>query len=140
MTDESIRFKTGRPPNFAAIAAVFPTAHQPGTIFTYGNVIYVSDGAPLSKSLIAHEVVHVEQQSIYGRDAWWERYLTDRAFRFQQELAAHRMEHTVALAEGSRRDRRLAEKQIAARLSGPLYGHACTLAQARRLLRETVKA
>lgn len=129
----------GLPPNFEAIARVLPAARKPGTIFTYGHQIYVSDGAALPKSLVAHEVVHVQQQELYGRDEWWDRYLKDIDFRFQMELAAHRMEFTVAGTEGNRHDRRKAEKLIAARLAGPLYGNACTVDKARRLLKETVQ-
>lgn len=133
---EGITFKHGRPPNFEAIAKVFPAARQLGTIFTYGNVIYVSDGAQLPRSLVAHETVHVAQQEFVGRDEWWDRYLHDRTFRFNQELDAHRVELRIAVQEGGRAHRRMVRSLIAKRLSGPLYGHACTLATARKLLKE----
>lgn len=133
-----IQFRHGRPPNFDAIAAVLPGAYGSDTVFTYGDVIYVANGTELSKAIVAHETVHVMQQEIIGRDAWWDGYLADKAFRFQMELAAHRMEWTVARAEGNRHARRRMEKLIAQRLAGPLYGHACSLVKARRLLEETV--
>ena len=136
-TQKPIEIIKGLPPNFDAIARVLPAARQKGTIFTYGHQIYVSDGAALPKSIVAHEVVHVEQQFLYGRDEWWDRYLSDIDFRFQMELAAHRMEHTVAMSEGARHERRRAEKLIAQRLAGPLYGNACTVARAHALLKET---
>lgn len=133
-----IEILRGLPPNFEMIAKALPAARKPGTIFTYGYQIYVSDGAQLPKSIVAHEVVHVQQQAIYGRDEWWARYVTDPEFRFQMELAAHRMELSVATTEGNRKDCRRAEKLIAQRLASPLYGNACTLVKARNLLRETV--
>lgn len=129
-----VAFRAGRPPNFAAIAKVFPAAHNLGTIFTYGNVIYVANGAGLPRSLIAHEVIHVKQQELYGRDEWWDRYLTDKQWRFEQELAAHRMELATTLQEGGRQHRRVATQAIAKRLSGPLYGHVVTFAKAKQLL------
>lgn len=133
-----ITFKAGYPPNIEAIARVLPEAlRDKGVIFTYGRVIYVANGKPIPKSLIAHETVHVQQQDIVGRDEWWDRYLRDKSFRFQMELAAHRMEHVVAMNEGNRHHRRMITKLIAKRLAGPLYGNACSTARARRLLTET---
>lgn len=129
-----IRFEAGYPPNIDAIAKVLPGARGKAVIFTYGHTIYVANGKPIPKSLIAHECVHVQQQDMFGRDEWWDRYLRDKKFRFQMELAAHRMELTIALTEGSRHHRRMVTKAIAKRLSGPLYGKTCTLTQARKML------
>jgi hypothetical protein len=131
----SVEIVRGRPPNFEAIAAVLPGALKRGTIFTYGNIIYVPDGRmDITKSLMAHETVHVRQQEIFGRDAWWDRYLTDKAFRFDQELAAHRIELAVAQTEGGRSHRRVMLRQIAQRLAGPLYGNVCSARRAAELL------
>lgn len=129
-----IEILSGRPPNFDAIARVLPAAHKSNTIFTYGHIIYVADGKPLPGSLIAHETVHVQQQWLAGRDEWWDRYLHDIKFRFQQELAAHRMEYIVAMKEGNRQARRRAEKTIAQRLAGPLYGKVCSVTRAKELI------
>ena len=139
MTEQpKIEFAKGRPPNFEEIAKVLPQARRSDTVFTYGNVIYVANGQELPQSIIAHECVHVQQQFLYGRDAWWERYLRDIAFRFQQETAAHQVEYRIMLNDGNRRERRRAEKLIAQRLAGPLYGNACSPMRARALLRESL--
>ncbi len=130
----AITIKAGRPPNWEAIARAIPASTKLGTLFTYGNVIYVTDGKPVPRSIIAHETIHVRQQEIMGRDEWWERYLVDREFRFGCELEAHRVELAVALTEGGRRHRRKVAGGIARRLSGPLYGHVCTLRGAKALL------
>lgn len=129
-----IQIEAGRPPNFAAICRVFPQSANKGTIFTYGKTIYVSDGAALPRSLIAHEVVHVAQQAMMGAEEWWDRYLLDAKFRFGQELEAHRQEYAVAITEGGRNHRRVALSKIAQRLSGPLYGRCVTMSAARNLI------
>jgi hypothetical protein len=134
-SEPGISIKAGRPPNFAAICKVFPQAAVKGTIFTYGHTIWVSDGAPLPKSLVAHEVVHVTQQELMTPEEWWDRYLVDPAFRFGQETAAHIMEYATTCEGAGRTERRQALAKIAARLSGPLYGHMTTLAKAREILK-----
>lgn len=135
MTEQlDIEILKGRPPNFDAIQRKLRGAWGKTTVFTYGHQIYVADGKPIPKSIVAHEVIHVRQQEIMGRDEWWERYLADPAFRFSQELEAHRMELSVALTEGGRKHRRMVAALIAKRLSGPLYDNHCTLSHAKKLL------
>lgn len=41
-------------------------------------------------ALLAHEKVHCEQMLRVGWLAWWWRYLTDEAFRFDAEVQAYR--------------------------------------------------
>ena len=124
---------SGRPPNFEKIAAVFPAARRPGVVFTYGETVYVTGDAVLPVQLEVHEGVHIEQQKLIGRDVWWDRYLANGRFRFQEELTAHRAEYR-ALCKISKS---LGKKHlyfIADRLSSPLYGGVCTLKQARKAI------
>lgn len=125
-----------RPPNFDAIVKIFPNAASPGVIFCYGSAIYAPSGSHLvTKSLQAHEQVHSERQ---GRDpdAWWAQYLVDSEFRFLEELPAHQAEYrTLAEDAPHRNARRFYLKDVAKKLSGPLYGHMVTEAEARRLLK-----
>lgn len=127
----------GRPPNFDEIVVALPAAAKKGVIFTYGSTIYVTDGKPLTRALRDHEAVHVLQQNAYsgGPAAWWRRYLRDVPFRFMQELNAHQVEYATTYRQSrSRPERRHGLAQIAKRLSGPLYGHVVTLAEAKRLV------
>ena len=64
---------------------------------------------------------------------WWERYLTDPAWRIEQELPAHKREYQ-AFCE-MRKDRNARARYLrglAERISGPLYGNAISFNQARR--------
>lgn len=121
----------GVPPNYTAIVAAFPAANKPGVIFAYHDTIYVRGEVELTPSLLEHEKVHLRQQATFceevgaGRSAWlwWQHYLVDPQFRAEQELEAHIVEYAHVLKSGLNRDgRRKACAQIAARLSGPLYG------------------
>lgn len=127
----------GRPPNFEAIAAKFPASRAISTIFAYGDCIYSGDGLPLAHSLYEHELVHLRQQAAYGGPVdWWAMYLASSTFRFEQELEAHIVEYaSVQLGGANREIRRKARAQIAARLSGPLYGKLITKAKALAYLR-----
>lgn len=116
------------PPNIAKLRARF-VAISESTIFTYAPVVYVPGGFRLPVTIAAHERVHLRQQ---GDDpaTWWERYVNDVEFRFQQELEAHRAEWRAA-RRGGRRDERYA---IASRLASPLYGSMITVPEALKAI------
>jgi hypothetical protein len=123
MTMPKIKIKRGLPPNYQLLAKHFPM--KGGEIFTYGNKIYTS--GRLSKSLLAHEKTHVRQQLKMGVEVWWEKYILDKEFRFQQELEAHRVEYMMG---GNL-------KVIAERLASPLYGNLTTVRIAMELITNT---
>lgn len=62
-----------------------------GNVFTYGDVVYAKD--PIPGHLAVHESVHIKQQDLIGKDAWWEKYFTDRLFRMREEVEAYRAEY-----------------------------------------------
>lgn len=124
-----------RPPIFEKIADVLPQARKTGVIFTYGDKVYNPSRVSLTPELTAHEATHVAQQIEMGADVWWDRYLADPQFRYEQELEAHRVELEAYSVFNNRHARRAAEKLIARRLAGPLYGNASTEAKARKDLK-----
>ena len=123
------------PPNIKAIEKRFGFMRA-STIFTYAPYVYVPSGVKLTKSLEAHERVHLKQQ---GKKPqwWWERYLVDDDFRLAQEVEAHRAEWRV-LAVGVRDRNQISRRLglLAERLSSPLYGGLVTMGAARRLISE----
>lgn len=127
--------KNERPPNFSAIAAKFPLAYGQGVIFAYAPYIYSPHTLVLPVSLIAHENVHIERQKAIGVELWWQRYIDDVEFRFEEELLAHRAEY-ISLKElaPSRQGRRAALKIVGAKLSQPLYGRMVTAAKAMQMI------
>lgn len=123
-----------RPPNFDAIVAVFPDAAKPGVIFAYGGRIYAPGGVNVSPALQEHEQVHIAQQGD-DPDAWWARYLVDPAFRFAQEMEAHRVEWLAyCRRHASPFKRSQALGIIAHTLSSSLYGSLVTLDEAKKAI------
>lgn len=126
-----------RPPNYAKIIAAFPhVADSKTVLFCYGNFICNPGRAELSSRDHAHEQVHCDRQGA-DPEAWWDRYLIDTAFRFDEELHAHVAEYAHAAGNAQhRRERRYYLNHIAARLAGPLYGRLVTTEGAKRLLKD----
>lgn len=89
-----MRIVVARPPNYAAIVAVFPAAANPGVIFTYGDTIFNPTNAHISHELRAHEGIHGTRQTAARAriEDWWQHYLEDPAFRLGEELPAHQAE------------------------------------------------
>lgn len=124
-----MKIETAWPPNIAAIRSVFPLPR--GVIFTYGNVIYNPYGGKISRELKAHEAVHCKQQ---GDDieGWWEKYLVDDEFRFDQELEAHRAEYRAFCKHAKNKNNRAAFlNRVATRLASEMYGGLVTRTEAR---------
>lgn len=115
------------PPNYAQILSVFPSAQRRGVIFSYYPNIHCPGAKTLPAELIAHEEVHLHRQKMAGVERWWEEYLRNPAFRYQEELIAHQVEYRHLMANApSRTVRRMALKHTAARLASGLYGQIVT--------------
>lgn len=102
-----------------------------GIVFTYGDTIHSKD--PIPKDLMVHELVHVRQHRDYpgGKDMWWERYLEDDQFRYDQEIEAYRKQYQWIL--NNVKDREVIFKHLmhyAQCLSGEMYGKIITLKKA----------
>lgn len=124
------------PPNIAAIVKVFPMATNSGTIFAFGEFIYVPSGKELPPELMAHELVHCERQLKQGVDEWWAQYLVDPDFRYHEELLAHRAEY-LKLCElyPTRHQRRYFLQHVAKKLAARLYGKMVTIQRASEDIR-----
>jgi hypothetical protein len=127
-----------RPPNFELILRAFPKADQPGVIFAFGDDVYNPSGVNIPAPLIAHEGVHQSAQRKITPERWWERYVAEPDFRYDEELRAHVAEFKAQDYRGL--DRNLRAKLLqhtAQRLVAPLYNYppTKTLTQAIRDLR-----
>lgn len=130
-----------RPPNFEAIHAVFPGAAGEGVVFAYGDKIYNPSGVTLPPELMAHELAHCERQNEMGLDAWWDRYLVDGDFRYEEELIAHIAEFKSIMSRYNYQEhaisrvRERALDHVAKKLAAPLYGRMVTIHQARAAIK-----
>ncbi len=121
------------PPNFKKIRNVFEGAGRKGVIFSYGSRIYAPYGVQVPGALIRHEGVHGDRQLAMGIEAWWDRYLVDEQFRFDEELLAHRAEYEwFRLYKPKKSEAMLTA--ISKRLSSDLYGSMVSVSEARTML------
>lgn len=127
---------TARPPNFAAIAQVFPGAYGEGVIFAYAPDIYAPNHTELPPEILAHEQVHIDRQLKQGVKEWWAQYLVDYDFRLEEEILAHQAEYLCLIKTASRQVRRSALKAIAKKLASPLYGKMLSFNDATAKLKE----
>ncbi len=110
-------------------------ARGPLIIFSYAPDIFTQLNKPLPRSLIEHEGVHLQRQRAMGVKAWWDWYLTDPQFRWDEELLAHRKEYQVLASEARTfKQRQAALKIVAKKLAAPLYGRMVSTEQAMQLL------
>lgn len=141
---KKMRIVVGYPPNFREIVSKFPAARGHGTLFAFGDVIYNPSNVTLTPADLAHEAAHGRRQlDVFGTKMlprpvgyWWDRYLADPKFRFDEEVIAHRAEWAEAKARltGNRLQDYLA--MMANRLSGLLYGRMVSRDQAMALITE----
>lgn len=117
-----------RPPNFARVASVFPEAACSGILFSYGPDIYNPSGAEIPDWLMAHENKHCERQT--DPELWWEMYLTNDDFRYNEELIAHREEYRV---QAKRIKDRNARAKLAMRTAKRLVAPLCRFQPPRSL-------
>jgi hypothetical protein len=127
-----------RPPNFEQIRAAFPNAEKPGVMFAYDN-IYNPSGNVIPPALIAHEEVHILRQAGVGAQCWWDKYINDPEFRYNEELLAHVAEFQMQRT----RDRNFVARLMvhtALRLIAPLYNYVPprNLQEAMRDLRREI--
>lgn len=142
------------PPNIERIAAAFPSvgvayadwkhpeAAAQKILFAYGEDIYNPSGTHIPDAMLAHEYRHCARQWQADPEAWWEKYLTDDGFRYQEELVAHAEEYVAqAVYTKDRNARARIEMRTAARLIAPLYNYtpARSMNQALRDIRRLVR-
>jgi len=123
------------PPNYKQIVKVFPAARGQNIIFTFGDTIYNPSRVRVPPALLAHEEVHSKRQgkNLDIVEQWWQQYLVDKQFRFDEELLAHEAELRWFM-DSSLREKRVALNYIARRLSSPMYGSMVSLKKAKSIL------
>lgn len=124
-----------KPPVYDACVAKFGAALIVGRpiVWAYGDAIYNPMNIGLPRDIIAHEKVHLERQ---GGDpaAWWKMYLKDDSFRYDEELAASRVEWRTYQRWHPGKNNAAALEHIAAKLSSELYGGLVTPDEALRAI------
>lgn len=128
---------TERPPCADAIQKKFGVNFDTDPIaMAYGEAVHVKAGT-LPDWLIDHEGTHLKQQKeIGGPEIWWERYLADDKFRFEQELEAYRAQYKWVVQNWKSQNKRFDMlRHCAETLSGPIYGNMIPFSLAMQEIR-----
>ena len=112
-----------RPPVWQACADKFGEDNIAHAIFAYGDTIFNPGGAHIDFAMALHEIVHQRQQRDFGGpELWWDRYLADPAFRYEQEVSAYGMQfRAYSLEHRNREHRNKYLRGLARALSSPMY-------------------
>ena len=124
------------PPNIEEIMKVFPINNN--TIYTHGENIFAPHiDFDLPNDLIVHEETHSKQQSGFSSpDEWWTKYITDKKFRYSQEVEAYQNQYKAFCSVVKDRNRRFNFLVTIARdLSSPLYGNMVDFFTATRVIK-----
>lgn len=135
-----MKVEVATPPLFDKIVAAFPNASQPGVIFAFGDTIYNPSNIIISPPLLAHEEAHGARQ--LKPEEWWDKYIVDPDFRYNEELYAHGAEFKALMKMVHDRNQRAKLMIVTAqRLLAPLYNYGVpkSLNIAIRDLRWTVE-
>jgi hypothetical protein len=132
-----------KPPNYKEICEAFPSVLKtPTVVFCWGDIIYSPSTDELPEALHAHENVHSDRQLQFegGPQKWWEKYLINKTFRFEEELLAHSIEYEyLALRSRSRKERRFFLRHISEKLASPIYGPMVSEDKAKQHIRKLIK-
>lgn len=127
------RISHEKPPIYDECVRMFGVSWDDGVIFTYGDTIHAKEGVELTGDVIAHELVHMEQQKGVGPERWWIRYLNDPGFRLRSETEAYRVQYMYALEHYNSKFRKRLLHHMAGAMAR-LYGGICTYDEALSLI------
>ena len=127
------RIVVAKPPVYDRCVAMFGEAVIVGkpVIWSWGATIYNPTDIDIPRELLVHEAVHGERQEAIDVHRWWDQYLSDRLFRYEEERLAHRAEWRAIVKRGAGRDLSGQFNAIAGRLAGPLYGSVVEVDEAK---------
>lgn len=123
-----------KPPVYDKCKEKFDINWNKGIAFAYDGNIYCK--RKLLKSKIAHEKVHIEQQTEMGVEKWWDKYLEDDKFRLSQEMEAYTGEVIFLMIherDYKKRDKML--EKILRDFSSSMYGNIISYEAAKQRLK-----
>lgn len=130
MTKVDVKYSTDKPPVWDKLVEQF-NPNWERTAVAYGDTIHAKYDLP--KDVDVHERIHLRQQGYTkaGAKKWYEKYLKDPTFRYEQELEAYREQYKY-LSTTIKDRNELARKAyaLATTLSGEMYGALVNRTQA----------
>lgn len=115
-----LTIKNEYPPNYAKIQLAGLGGGD--TFYCYDHVIYNPSGLEITPDIIFHESIHEKQQEQMGADAWWDRYLQHKEFRYQQEIQAYSQQYLFIKTNLGNSAAKEALTEMGFNLRSPVYG------------------
>lgn len=127
------------PPNYDDIKAALPAvADEKAAVFTYGDTLHNPHKTDVLPHLRVHEAVHAQRQK--DPDAWWKQYLSDPAFRLEEELAAFSAQYHFTRSILSAKKQKTVLTYLARDLSSEAYGNLLDYSKAEMLIKRAEHA
>ena len=120
------------PPNYEAIKQSGLKTND-NTVYCYGDKIYAPNCDPYP-DVIYHESIHSKQQGD-NPEAWWQRYLNDSGFRFEQELEAFAGQYNFVKKNTDARYAKQSLEEISEVMASEQYQFGITRYQVSSLIR-----
>lgn len=128
-----MKISTDYPPNYRDILEAL--GEQEGAVFCYGDTIYNPFHVNILPDIEVHETVHMRQQG-ENVPVWYHRYLTEPAFRLEQELEAYGKQYAFVKKHVPGPLRKWRLNQMCLALSGREYGYLLSYHQAEKLIKQ----
>lgn len=135
---KKIEIKIGYPPNYQEIKNAFSLGKTKGIIFSYFPYIYNPDNITIPDDFLYHEQIHLDIQKEIGAKKWWDKYLSDESFRYEQELLAYGKQHQYSKNIFKRKEVDDRLDFFASVLSDGVYGKNKTYHEVHSQLRHVV--
>lgn len=130
-----VKFSQERPEIYWRLKAKFNVNWDDGIIIANGDTIYSKDKIPPQK--LVHELVHIERQSEYGLDNWWNSYINDDDFRLLEEVLAYKKEYDFLKRHIKDREAVFFYlREMATSLSSSIYGSIIDYSEALKLIKK----
>lgn len=134
MQDKGLQIVVGHPPNFNLISLAFPITR--GHLFCYGTTLFNPSGSKIPEDIYEHERIHSQRQK--DPELWWNQYLLDRDFRYEEELIAYAHQYKWIKERFSAAVQKEALTELAHNLS-TMYNLGITLQEAESKIRNRTK-
>ena len=124
-----MKIEIAYPPNIEKIDAILVTKDKK-VYYCYGDTIFNPFNLDIPGLINAHESAHCASQGS-DPEGWWDMYLTDIGFRYQEELDGHQAEMSYQLNMTKDRNQKSSIiMKTALRLCSPIYDYNKTTTQA----------
>lgn len=128
-----MKIKNKRPLFWFMVKMFFPSVEWNKVAFTFGDTIYSSQ--PLSKAILGHELVHIEQHRNSKLFAMYIfiRYFFSKKFRLELEIPAYQAEWKIIKKTEKDTDKK--RVRLALSISSKLYGNMISYDEALKLFK-----